>query len=128
LSVIYKSDFIVSDQLKVRTGECLHGQLIFFPLKRYRGNGMISLTDFSYLSYSSPKILLRTLVSPWIEILNPIYKTKEMENINPEWKMSAREGIINTIMEEYIGFRQRANGPCIIRVPGLKYFRKKIAE
>jgi hypothetical protein len=52
--------------------------------KRYLGNGMISLTNFSYLSYSSPKILLRTFVSPWIEILNPIYKTKEIENVRPE--------------------------------------------
>lgn len=61
---------------------------------------MISFTDFSYLLYSSPKILFRTLVSPWIDILNPIYKTKGMDNINPEWKITAREGIINTIMEE----------------------------
>jgi hypothetical protein len=34
--------------------------------------------------------------------------------------MSAREGIIKTIIEEYIGFRQRAKGPCVISLPGLK--------
>ena len=75
---------------------------------------MISLTDFSYLSYSSPKILLRTLVSPWMEILKPIYKTKEIENVRPEWKISAREGIMKTIIEEYIGFLQRPKGPFVI--------------
>jgi hypothetical protein len=42
--------------------------------------------------------------------------------------MSAREGIIKTIIEEYIGFRQRAKGPFVIRLPGLKNFRKKYAE
>jgi hypothetical protein len=42
--------------------------------------------------------------------------------------MSAREGIIKTIMEEYIGFRQRAKGPFVINLLGLKYFRKNIAE
>jgi hypothetical protein len=42
--------------------------------------------------------------------------------------MSAREGIIKTIIEEYIGFRQRAKGPRVIRLPGLKCFKKNIAE
>jgi hypothetical protein len=57
---------------------------MLFPLKRYRGNGIISFTDFSYISYSSPKILLSTFVSPWMEILNPRYNTKEIENVKPE--------------------------------------------
>jgi hypothetical protein len=42
--------------------------------------------------------------------------------------MSAIEGIKKTIIEEYIGFRQRAKGPCVISLPGLKYFKKNIAE
>jgi hypothetical protein len=42
--------------------------------------------------------------------------------------MIAREGIIKTIIEEYIGFRQRANGPLVISLPGWKYFKKYTAE
>ena len=42
--------------------------------------------------------------------------------------MSAREGIIKTIREEYMGFRQRAKGPCVISLPAVKYFKKYIAE
>ena len=42
--------------------------------------------------------------------------------------MIAREGIRNTIKEEYIGFRQRAKGPLVISFPVLKYFKKNIAE
>ena len=42
--------------------------------------------------------------------------------------MSAREGIIKTINEEYIGFRHRAKGPCVISLPAVKYFKKYTAE
>ena len=63
-----------------------------------------------------------------MEILNPMYKTRAIENVKPEWKMSAREGIIKTIKEEYIGLRQRPNGPFVISTPGLKYFKKNTAE
>ena len=60
--------------------------------------------------------------------LNPINNTTEWKSINPEWKISAREGMIKTIIEEYIGFRQSAKGPRVIRIPGLKCFKKYIAE
>jgi hypothetical protein len=63
-----------------------------------------------------------------MEILNPRYKTNAIENIRPEWKISASAGIIKTIIEEYIGFRQRAKGPCVISLPGLKYFKNQTAE
>lgn len=63
-----------------------------------------------------------------MEILNPRYKTKEIENSMPEWKMSAREGIKKTIIDEYIGFRQREKGPFVISFPFSKYFKKNIAE
>jgi hypothetical protein len=35
-----------------------------------------------------------------MEILNPIYKTRAIESVRPEWKMIDREGIIKTIIEE----------------------------
>jgi hypothetical protein len=63
-----------------------------------------------------------------MEILNPRYNTKAIESIRPERKMSAREGIIKTIIDEYIGFRQKEKGPCVINLPGLKSFKKDIAE
>jgi hypothetical protein len=42
--------------------------------------------------------------------------------------MSARDGIKKTIIEEYIGFLQRAKGPFVISLPFSKYFKKNIAE
>src|SRR5512133_4382177 len=36
--------------------------------------------------------------------------------------------MINTMMEEYIGFRLSAKGPSVIRTPGLKCVIKCIAE
>jgi len=54
--------------------------------------------------------------SPWMDSLNPRYKTRAIENVKPEWKMIARAGIMKTIIEEYIGFLQRANGPLVIRL------------
>ena len=42
--------------------------------------------------------------------------------------MIARAGMMKTIIEEYIGFLYRANGPLVISLPGWKYFRKYTAE
>ena len=42
--------------------------------------------------------------------------------------MIAKAGIMKTIIEELIGFLHRANGPLVINVPGLKYFKKYTAE
>lgn len=63
-----------------------------------------------------------------MEILNPMYKTRAIESVKPEWKIIARAGIMKTIIEEYIGFLQRANGPLVISLPGWKYFKKYTAE
>ena len=63
-----------------------------------------------------------------MDILNPIYKTKAIVSVKPEWNIIASAGIIKTIIEEYIGFLQRANGPFVISFPGVKNFKKYTAE
>ncbi len=86
------------------------------------------MTDFSYTSQSAPNILRSTIVSPWIVRENPIYNTTDMDRVSPEWKISPNDGIMKTIIDEYIGFLQRLKGPFVISSPGLNCRRKYIAD